>query len=425
MFKLPNLLATDHRFQLPLDHDHPDGETIEVFAREYVVPGPGAETRPWLVFLQGGPGFESPRPLAKEGWIGWAAERYRVLALDQRGTGLSSPPTASSVVARGDTAAQVAYLRKFRADSIVKDCEEIRKALLPEGEKWTVLGQSFGGFCVTHYLSSFPDGLAGAMITGGLPGLTNHADSVYERTFQEATRKNEKMHRRFPELAYLMKRAFERAARGGVKLPCGDPLTPRRLQTIGAQLGFSYGAAQIHYLFERALVAGGEFSTAFLRGVENLQAFDTNPFYAVLHEACYAQDRATAWSADRIRREQFPGFNAEAAIEAGEVPLLTGEMVFPWMMEEWGALRPLRHAANALAKVDDWAPLYNTDVLARNTVPVSAIVYYDDMFVPADLSLASAESIQGLEPWVTNEFEHDGLRAAGPRILEGLVERLA
>jgi hypothetical protein len=46
------------------------------------------------------------------------------------------------------------------------------------------------------------------------------------------------------------------------------------------------------------------------------------------------------------------------------------------------------------------------------------------MFVPADLSLDTASRIQGLDPWVTNEFEHDGLRADGPRVLGGLIERL-
>jgi pimeloyl-ACP methyl ester carboxylesterase len=425
MFRLPSLRATDHRFQVPLDHGKPGGETIEVFAREFVVPGPGADSRPWLVFLQGGPGFESPRPLGKEGWIGYAAERYRVLALDQRGTGLSSPRTAANIAALGDTATQVAHLRHFRADSIVQDCEVIRKKLAGDAEKWTVLGQSFGGFCVTHYLSVASEGLAGAMITGGLPGLSNHADAVYERTFPRTAEKNERMHRRFPKLAESMQRVFRRLASGDVVLPCGDPLTPRRLQTIGAQLGFSYGAAQINYLFERAFAHGEELSMAFLRGVENLQAFDTNPFYAILHEACYAQGRATAWSAERARGSQVARFDADAALATGETPLLTGEMIFPWMMDEWSALQPLKDAANALAQIDDWAPLYDEGRLLNNEVPVSAIVYYDDMFVPADLSLATASSIRGLDPWVTNEYEHDGLRAAGPKIVESLIERMA
>lgn len=34
----------------------------------------------------------------------------------------------------------------------MRDCEAIRKVLLGN-EKWTVVGQSFGGFCATAYLS--------------------------------------------------------------------------------------------------------------------------------------------------------------------------------------------------------------------------------------------------------------------------------
>ena len=62
------LALVDHRLQVPLDHDDPGGEQLEVFARE--VTAPGGEDRPWLVFLQGGPGFESPRPAgAPAGWM--------------------------------------------------------------------------------------------------------------------------------------------------------------------------------------------------------------------------------------------------------------------------------------------------------------------------------------------------------------------
>lgn len=34
----------------------------------------------------------------------------------------------------------------------VRDCEAIRKTLV-RNDKWTVVGQSYGGFCATTYLS--------------------------------------------------------------------------------------------------------------------------------------------------------------------------------------------------------------------------------------------------------------------------------
>ena len=207
--------------------------------------------------------------------------------------------------------------------------------------------------------------------------------------------------------------------------PPHHPLTPRRLQTIGAQLGFSYGAAQIHYLFERAFLPGPveEFSQAFLRGVENLQSFDTNPLYAILHESCYAQGKPTAWSAHRTR-QSFPAFDAATSLAKNQPPLLTGEMIFPWMLEEWTALATLAPAADELAQATNWPTLYDPTRLAANQVPVAAVIYHDDMFVPTETSLDTARRIRGLVPWVTNEFEHDGLRSEGSRVFDRLSEDL-
>ncbi len=53
------------------------------------------------------------------------------------------------------------YLSFFRADSIVKDAEMVREALVPRdncGGKWSVLGQSYGGFLIFTYLSFAPKG---------------------------------------------------------------------------------------------------------------------------------------------------------------------------------------------------------------------------------------------------------------------------
>lgn len=56
----------------------------------------------------------------------------------------------------------MALLLLCRADSIVKDAEAIRKQLVPRTQawdgKWSILGQSFGGFCCVTYLSQAPEG---------------------------------------------------------------------------------------------------------------------------------------------------------------------------------------------------------------------------------------------------------------------------
>ena len=71
--------------------------------------------------------------------------------------------TASTLQMRGINDVQAKYLKLYRADSIVRDCEAIRQALTadyPEQKKkWSIMGQSFGGFCSLTYLSFYPEGL--------------------------------------------------------------------------------------------------------------------------------------------------------------------------------------------------------------------------------------------------------------------------
>jgi len=68
-FAMPGMLVTDHVFELPLDHARPDGHSFSVFARELVAPEQRGKDLPVLLFLQGGPGSEAPRPDAASGWV--------------------------------------------------------------------------------------------------------------------------------------------------------------------------------------------------------------------------------------------------------------------------------------------------------------------------------------------------------------------
>ena len=143
-FRHPGTMLTDRFFAVPLDHQRPDGEQIEVFAREVVAADKAGTDLPWLLFLQGGPGFGAQRPKGRDSWLNRALEDYRVLLLDQRGTGRSSPANRKTLarLAAAGPQAQASYLTHFRADSIVLDAELIRRELTDE--PWSVLGQSFG-----------------------------------------------------------------------------------------------------------------------------------------------------------------------------------------------------------------------------------------------------------------------------------------
>jgi hypothetical protein len=85
------------------------------------------------------------------------------------------------------------------------------------------------------------------------------------------------------------------------------------------------------------------------------------------------------------------------------------------------ALAPLREAAELLAQRDGWPPPYDPALLAANEVPAAAAVYFEDMYVPAPLSLRTVAAVRGLRAWVTNEWEHEGLRVSGGQVLGRLI----
>jgi pimeloyl-ACP methyl ester carboxylesterase len=400
-YRLPGLVVTEHEFEVPLDHARPDGERISVFARE--VAEPEGTEKPFLVYFEGGPGFEAPRPTGRPSnpnWLGRALEDFRVLMLDQRGTGRSSPVGPLHQL---DAKQQADYLAHFRADSIVADAEWIRREL--GVERWSVLGQSFGGLCVTTYLSRAPDGLREALITGGLPPLGPRIDDVYDHTYRHVLERNRRYHERYSRDRERLLALKKLADTGEVQLPCGDRLTWRRFRQVGAMLGMSDGAERLHYLLELP-----PDSPAFLHDVESATAFARDPIYAVLHEACWADGGTTRWSAQRRLPAEF------------EQPhLLTGEHVYPWMFEDYGALAPLREAAELLAE-REWPRLSDPDVLAANEVPVAAAIYAEDMYVERVFSEETAAHIRGARAWLTNEYDHNGLRADGARILGRLLD---
>ncbi|WP_273488014.1 alpha/beta fold hydrolase, partial [Ancrocorticia populi] len=170
-------------------------DRINVFAREYVRDGHEADPR--LVFFQGGPGSAGPRMAPIGSWLDTALEHFRVVLIDERGTGNSHPLDAQALAEVRAPEAQAAYLSCFRQDSIVRDAEAVRHELQGD-EPWAALGQSFGGFTVTCYLSQAPEGLSEAYITAGLPSLTEHADEVYRLTYREMAKRNKQFFGRYP-----------------------------------------------------------------------------------------------------------------------------------------------------------------------------------------------------------------------------------
>ena len=405
-----SMIITDYRFRLPLNYKNENGEQISIFAREILNEKHKNKPLPYLIFFQGGPGYESPRPLTNSGWIKRASEDYKVLLLDQRGTGLSNPISSESISDISDLDLAY-YLTLFRADNIIKDAERIRKQLIGD-KKWSVLGQSFGGFCATHYLSFYPESLEKVYITGGLPPLNAHPNDIYRSTFNRVIEKNLQFHTLFPKAEANIKKIADYLSQNETYLPNGDPLSVERFQQLGLNLGFSDGMATLNFLFERAFI-NNKLSYFFLKNVLSLQTFDTNPIFTILHEACYAQNFSTNWSAQRILSE-YPQFSNDNKNKI----FLTGEMLFPWMLDSYQSLQPFKGAAHLIAEKKDWPKLYDESSLRNNKVPIVAAVYTNDMYVDREYSMDLAEVIPNISVWESDLYEHNALRSHGEEILD-------
>lgn len=413
------LRCCDHYFEVPLDYQLPCEQQLTIYVREVASQFAIDNQLPYLVYFQGGPGFGAGRPTGLDGWIKEASKHYRILLLDQRGTANSSPVTAQTLVAM-TCEQQADYLSHFRADNIVRDAEFIRQQLIGEN-KWSIIGQSFGGFCVIRYLSSAPEGLSQAFITGGIPSLTRSAEDVYQATFPRVANRNAKFFAQYPKAQAMAKAIADHLLQYRELMPNGTVLTVEQFQLLGIHLGMTGGHQELYFLMEQAFAdvdGRKELSYYFKHQLMGLLDYDTNPIFAFLHESIYCQQFASNWAAHHVRENTHSElFNYSGGEQAFN---FTGEMIFPWMFEQFANLKPLQGAAQLLAKKDDWPMLYDLEVLKNNTVPTAAAIYFDDMYVDINYCLETVAQIANIETWVSSDYDHNGIRVGGELIFNKL-----
>ncbi|QXE28578.1 MULTISPECIES: alpha/beta fold hydrolase [Microbacterium] len=401
--RLLDLAVEEHTLTVPLVWDDPaDTRTIDVFAR--VVAREGGEALPYLVFLQGGPGHEAPRPFhssAAPAWLDQALAHYRLVLLDQRGTGLSSPVGDGDLAQGAEGVAE--YLTHLRADAIVRDCEALREHL--GASTWSVLGQSFGGFTTLAYLSTHADSLDDVFITGGLSTVERDPDEVYALCYDKMRTASERYYRRFPEHRDVMRRLIDLADAGDLVLPDGEVVSRSRLRSVGSALGTDDGWQTVWSLLER-----DPASNAFRHDLQHAMPFGgRNPLYYAFHESSYANGHTTRWSAERVEPTDF----------RDDPTLFTGEHIRREWADTVPALQPWREVTSILAE-HPWPRIYDTAALAASGATGAAAVYVNDVYVPVEFSLETARLLPGVTPWVTSEHEHNGLRT-GP-VLERLID---
>ncbi|KAF8891886.1 hypothetical protein BD779DRAFT_1513665, partial [Infundibulicybe gibba] len=113
------------------------------------------------------------------------------------------------------------------------------------------------------------------------------------------------------------------------------------------------------------------------------------------------------------------------------------------MFDNHANLRPLKGAAEILAADASWGKLYSLEQLAKNEVKVSAVTYYDDMYVDphggcpnhaaddlflycryVEFTLAqdTALKIKNVEQYITNSLVHDGIDEDGKFVMGKLFQ---
>ncbi len=144
---------------VPLNYDDPAGRQINIFYR--LMPPHGstntAVNKPILVVMNGGPGspssgyralnhnYQNSNELDAFSELG---KYFRILAVDQRGTGqsmplnLDSPKLSPKIIAR-----------YFDADEHARDHAEVITAVIPKNEKFFILARSYGGLIGFQYLT--------------------------------------------------------------------------------------------------------------------------------------------------------------------------------------------------------------------------------------------------------------------------------
>jgi hypothetical protein len=138
-----------------------------------------------------------------------------------------------------------------------------------------------------------------------------------------------RFYERYPQHVKTVHDIVAHLDKSPVRLPGGGILTSRRFLHLGLCLGGGGGFEHLHYLLERPWASEGQLSYEFLRRVEAETSFDTNPIYALLHEAiyCSGKGQASRWSAKRTMPPHFD--HAKALQRDSSRVYFFGEHCFP------------------------------------------------------------------------------------------------
>jgi hypothetical protein len=312
--------------------------------------------------------------------------------------------------------------------------------------------RSLVGFCIMTYLSIVARPPKVCLLTGGIAPMLTPVLDAYTGLWKQCKERNLKYYEMYPGDVFRVKQIVQTLLREPVKLPSGGTLTARRFLQLGIAFGGSPSTfASFHSMLATATVSSqpGEnnenkedvtFTRAFLKYIDSAQSFDDHPIYFWLHESIYADgpsnNAPTNWAAHRayqalVASDKEYDYEYTSSLQENDSPptLFFGEHVFPFMAEDFYELSGagLSKVADRLASKTDWGRLYDADqmrrVLSDGSCKAAAAVYAEDMYVLFEASMkvtARGGPLERCKVWVTNEYQHSGLRDAGAMIFAKL-----
>ena len=184
--------------KVPLDYDEPEGATVELFVAKH--PARNPEQRIGSLFVNpGGPGPEASHlALLAEMFYGEPVlDRFDIVAMDPRGTGLSTPvvchPSTKTQQQQGRGFSSVIPLTSSEQAGYLNSAKDIAKGCAKEGQplasamstaqvardmdvlrravgddQLSYLGQSYGSYLGQLYANMFPDRVRALAIDGVL-----------------------------------------------------------------------------------------------------------------------------------------------------------------------------------------------------------------------------------------------------------------
>lgn len=380
----------------------------------------------------------------------WLLQKgYSVLYVDYRGCGESS--RFSSRAYRKETTELSAHpsqtlendrkkasiISKFCQDNIVRDLEAIRlciSALAGKPIKWTILGQSYGGYISLSYLSMYPKGLEEVFITGGLPPCGMELEEYFRTEYRDIVAKNRAWYAEYPDGDALVRRILRLITMIGprnIQMTGRGYMTGQKLLTLGRQLGSKVGFPEIHKLLlriERDLTNTTRLGPQTIEEFESILHVDERPLYPILLEQTWASGGKTNWAAERVARA-IPGFEylrtdgqgnyPDPSLTPADQPIyFTANTYCRFHFDTNEELIDLKGAAELLHQ-KDWECPYDYDALAANKVPVYAVVFEEDMHLDAGVAEKTAAKVGGLRV-VRDPGWHQDIRYKPAEVLDNL-----